>query len=259
MMKISRSLSFGAVMKWGLFFFLMMICIKGFSQQSTVAGIVYNKNSRDRVAAVDIRNITTGISEYNTLKGEFKISAAGGDVLVFSKQGYFADTVKIIDNQALAVYLSPMAIQLMEVTVHDSVLSPEARLLATKREYSKVYGSLAYGDFLTTPSNGGAGLSIDALWNSLSRSGRNAKKLRETIDNDYKQNVIDSRFNRTFVSNITKLKGQRLTDFMARYRPGYYTILTTTDYDLIMMIRANLKRFLRNPRTYSTLPPLVGK
>lgn len=258
MMKVGRWLNFGAVMKLGLFFCLLMVAIKGFSQDKTVAGIVYNKNSKDRVAAVDIHNITTGISEYNTLKGEFKIAAKAGDRLVFSKDDYHPDTVIIQNNDALAIYMAPLAIQLMEVTVHDSVLSPEARLAATKRDYTKVYGSLAYGDFLTSPAEGGAGLSIDALWNSLSRSGRDAKKLRETIDNDYKQNVIDFRFNRTFVGKITQLKDQRLTDFMLRYRPGYYTTQTATDYEFIIMIRANLRRYLRNPRTY-TLPALVSK
>jgi len=258
MMKVSQWLNFGVVMKLGLFFCLLLVTTKGFSQDKTVAGIVYNKNSKDRVAAVDIRNITTGISEYNTLKGEFKIAAKAGDRLVFSKDDYHPDTVIIQNNDALAIYMAPLAIQLMEVTVHDTVLSPEARLAATKRDYTKVYGSLAYGDFLTSPSSGGAGLSIDALWNSLSRSGRDAKKLRETIDNDYRQNVIDFRFNRTFVGKITLLKDQRLTDFMLRYRPGYYTTQTATDYEFIIMIRANLRRYLRNPRPY-TLPALVSK
>src|SRR5436305_1834536 len=85
--------------------------------------------------------------------------------------------------------------------------------------FFKAYGSNAYDGILSTSPGGGAGLSIDALWNSLSRSGRNAKHLQGIIEEDYQQNVIDYRFNRSYVANITKLKDLDLTNFMSHYRP----------------------------------------
>lgn len=232
--------------------------LKCFSQDKTVAGIVFDKESKDRIASVSIHNITTGIAVYNNLKGEFSISAKEGDQLVFTRQDYHPDTVRVQNNASLAIYMGRLAIQLKEVTIRDSVQTPETRLEATKREYNKAYGSLAYGDFLTSPSNGGAGLSIDALYNAISREGRNASRLRQTIENDYEQNVIDFRFNRTYVGNITGLKDERLTSFMFRYRPGFYSTKTMSDYEFISMIRNNLRRFLRNQRTYS-LPSLRAK
>ena len=255
MARIVRKFIFDTLMKPGLFLCFCLIALKGYSQEKSVAGIVFDKNSKERIASVNIRNITTGISVYNSLKGEFKISAREGDQLIFSRENYHSDTIKVVSNAPLAIYLAPVAIQLNEVTVHDSVLTPQKRLEATKLEYSKIYGSLAYDDFLSTPSSGGAGLSIDALYNSLSRSGRNATHLRALIDNDYRQNVIDFRFNRTYVGNITGLKDERLTAFMFRYRPGYYTTKTASEYEFISSIRANLRRFLRSNRVY-TLPPL---
>jgi hypothetical protein len=253
---LTESCSFSVAMKWGLVFCFLVLTVKCFSQDKTVAGIVFDKNSKDRVATVSIRNITTGTSAYDNLKGEFKIIAKPGDLLVFTKIEYHPDTVKILSEAPLAVYLDPTAIQLSEVTIHDTVLSPLMRLHATKQEFSKAYGSLAYDDFLSTPSSGGAGLSIDALWNAFSRSGRNAEKLRGTIQRDYEQNTIDFRFNRTFVGNITGLKDAKLTAFMFRYRPGYYTTRTASEYEFVAMIRANYRRFMRNQRTYS-LAPLI--
>jgi hypothetical protein len=245
-------------MRSWLFVCLLFFGIKCFAQEKTVAGIVFDKESKDRIASVDIHNITKGLSVYNNLKGEFKINASEGDQLVFSRQDYHNDTIKVQNNSPLAIYMSRLAIQLKEVTVHDTLLSPEKRLEATKNDYTKIYGSLAYDDFLSTPSSGGAGLSIDALYNSFSRSGRNATHLRQIIQTDYEQNVIDYRFNRTYVGNITGLKDEKLTSFMFRYRPGYYTTKTASEYAFISMIRANLKRFLRNQRTYS-MPALSGK
>ena len=206
-----------------------------------------------------LRTVTTGISRvYNNLKGEFKIAARAGDKLTFVRANYHPDTLTVKDGEPLAVYMERLAIQLKEVTVRDTLLSPEKRLEATKRDFTKIYGSLAYNDFLSTPSYGGAGLSIDALWNAFSRSGQNAEHLRQIIQSDYEQNVIDYRFNKTFVANVTGLKDERLTSFMMRYRPGYYTTRTASEYDYILMIKANLRRFLRRPRVY-TLPPLTGK
>jgi hypothetical protein len=219
---------------------------------------VFDKDSKDRIASVNVRNATTDISDYNNLKGEFKINAKAGDVLIFSRTDYHPDTVKIKNNAPLAIYMLRNAIQLNEVTVHDTLLTPEQRLENTKNDFTKIYGSLAYRDFLSTPSSGGAGLSIDALWNSISRSGRNAEKLRNIIENDYRQNVIDYRFNRTFVNNITGLTGDKLTEFMIRYRPGYYITQTLSEYEFISLIRSNYRRYLRRPRMYA-LPPLISK
>jgi hypothetical protein len=245
-------------MRSWLFVCLFFFAIKCFAQEKTVAGIVFDKESKDRIASVSIHNITKGLAVYNNLKGEFKINASAGDQLVFSRLDYHNDTIKVQSNNPLAIYMARLAIQLREVTIHDTLLSPEKRLEATKQDYTKIYGSLGYDDLLSTPSSGGAGLSIDALYNSISRSGRNATRLRQIIQSDYEQNVIDYRYNRTFVGNITGLKDEKLTAFMFRYRPGYYTTKTASDYEFILMIRSNLKRFLRNQRTYS-LPALTGK
>jgi hypothetical protein len=255
MLKMGQWFSFGAAMKSGLLLCFLLIGSRCFCQDKSVIGIVFDNDSKSRIATVNVSNITTGISIYNNLKGEFKITAKKGDLLVFTRLGYHPDTTKVDNDAPQAIYMQRLAIQLKEVTIRDSILTPDQRLALTKQDYTKIYGSLAYGDFLSTPSSGGAGLSIDALCNSISRSGRNAAHLRELIQQDYEQNVIDYRFNRTFVSNVTGLKDQKLTEFMFRYRPGFYTTLNASDYEFVAMIRANLRRFLRNKRTYS-LPPL---
>jgi hypothetical protein len=258
MVKTGLSISFGVAMKlWLLLCFFITVSVCS-AQNKTVAGIIFDKENKARVASVNVQNITTGISIYNNLKGEFKIPAKPGDQLVFTRQDFHPDTVKVINDTLLAVYMRHLAIQLKEVTVHDSLLTPDQRLAATKADYTKIYGSLSYSDFLTTPSSGGAGLSIDALWNSLSRSGRNAEHLRGIIQQDYEQNFVDYRFNRTLVGNITGLKDEKLTEFMQRYRPGYYTTKNASDYEFISMIRANMRRFKRNKRTY-ILQPLEAK
>jgi hypothetical protein len=233
---------------------LSIICGSVFAQQKEITGIVFDKDSKARVAKVNVLNITLGKGVYNNFKGEFTISANLGDMLVFSKPDHHNDTLTVKSYAALAVYMMPAAIQLQQVTIRDSFLTPQRRLANTRREFSKIYGSSYNADLLNVGS-GGVGFSIDALYNAFSKSGRNAEKLRGLIDAEYKQNIIDYRFNKAFVQGITHLEEPRLTDFMHKYRPGYYLVTTAGDYEFISYIKANLKRYLRRPRAYE-LPPL---
>jgi hypothetical protein len=234
---------------------MFLAAFKCFSQEKPVEGIVFDKESKERIATVEIHDITTGLSAYNNLKGDFSIKVADGDRVVFSRSDYKADTIKIKSRAQLAIYMTHLVIQLREVTVRDSALTPEQKLQATINDYTKIYGPSANPEWFGTAPYGGAGLSIDALWNSISREGRNAARLRDIIERDYEQNVIDYRFNRVFVGRVTGLTDEKLSSFMIRYRPGFYTTSTMNDYEFISMIRNNLRHYLRNQRRYS-LPPL---
>jgi hypothetical protein len=93
----------------------------------------------------------------------------------------------------------------------------------------------------------------------LAKAAAMPKNCAEIIDAEYKQNIIDYRFNKAFVQGITHLEEPKLTDFMQKYRPGYYLVTTAGDYEFIAYIRNNLKRYLRHPRAYelAPLPPVV--
>jgi hypothetical protein len=257
MTKTRQAFSFSVAIKLWLLIFLSGLSVRAMAQEKSVAGIVFDKSSDERIAIVNVLNVVTGVSAYNNLKGEFTLNARPGDVLIFTKQDYHSDTIRVQNYTPIAIYMIPIATQLKEVNIKDTLLNPEARLEATKRDYTKVYGTLAERDLLNV-GPGGAGLSIDALYNIFSRSGRNAERLRGVIQRDYYQNVIDYRFNRTLVNRITGLKDTQLTDFMQKYRPGYYFVISASDYDFIISIRNNYKRYLRRPKAYA-LPALTGK
>jgi co-chaperonin GroES (HSP10) len=130
-------------MKFWLVVLLGILTIKGFSQEKSIAGIVFDKQSQDRIAKINVVNLNSGLSVYNNLNGVFTIDAQVGDVLVFKRLEYVDDTVKVENFIPIAVYMARTSIQLKEVTIRDTALTPEKKLAATKREYSKAYGSLA--------------------------------------------------------------------------------------------------------------------
>lgn len=249
-------------MKPTFIIFLCLFCVRSFAQETSVSGIIFDAESKDRLSRVHILNTRTGANTYNNINGVFNIEARPGDNLVFSQVEHFSDTVPIKSYTPIAVYLKRIAIQLKQVTIYDTINDPLTRLANKKRDYSKIYGSIAYNDLLSVnPSTAGigVGLSIDALYNAWSRAGKNAAHLRETIDNDYRQDVIDYRFNKALVARITGLKGSRLTDFMRRYRPGYFFLTNASEYEFITAIKANLKRFLRNPGANAIAPLTSSK
>jgi hypothetical protein len=251
-----------ALMKPGFILFFFLFGIRALAQETAVSGIIFDTDSKDRLSRVHILNLNSGLFTYNNINGVFNITAQPGDRLVFSQADHFADTILVKSYVPLAVYLRRIAIQLKEVTIYDTVSDPLRRLANKKRDYSRIYGSIANSDlFSLSPSSGGVsvGLSIDALYNAWSKSGRNASRLRATIENDYKEDVVDYRFNKTFVGRITGLKGTALTDFMARYRPGYYFLANASEYEFITSIKANLKRYQRNPGAHKVLPLVAPK
>jgi hypothetical protein len=235
-------------MRFLLFLLCSAFALPAFCQERTVSGVVADKTTQERIAKVSVKNIRNGKAIYNNLKAEFTIAAQPGDILIFNKQGYFADTLKVPANNDMAIYLKPKAIMLKQVTIKDSLLSPAQRLAKAREENSKAYGSLANHDLLSVGPGVGAGISIDAIWNLLSRSGRNATHLRKLIDLDYRQDVIDYRFNKEFVAQVTGLKEPDLTRFMQRFRPSYYMVTAASDYEFIKYIKGNLTRYQRNPR-----------
>ncbi len=115
MEKPCRKISFNFRMRFGLLIFFCALGFRAFAQQDKplpplqpgqVEGVVYDKDTKDRIARTNIINTTTGKSFYNNLKGEFRIDAHSGDRLVFLREEYLPDTIIVKENTGMAVYLA---------------------------------------------------------------------------------------------------------------------------------------------------------
>lgn len=230
------------------------------AQDQPFQGIVFDQDSKQRLTRVYIFNTRTGEGFYNTTKGEFKTTARSGDVLVAALQGYGVDTIRIKTENTLLFYLRRNSIQLQEVVVRDSLKTPAEQLKQAQEEYNTIYSKGAVKDVVSIGggnSGVGVGLSINALYNLLSKEGRNARMLQKIIERDYRDAMIDYRFTRTLLNSVTGLSGSKLTDFKQQYKPGYYFILEANDYQLIQYIQKSYKSYLENPAA-NRLGPLKG-
>jgi hypothetical protein len=240
------------VKKLGLLIYCIFYSALLFAQQE-IDGLVYDQNTKQRIAKVYIYNTHTDSGTFTNLKGEFRLSVSPGDVLVAAVEGYFPDTLTIKDEPAILFYLKRSSTLLREVTI-VARRSPEELLKERQEEYNTAYSRGNAGSLLSV-GNSGAGLSIGALYSLLSREGKNARYLQEIIEREYQNDIIDYRFTPELVISLTGLRDKDLSDFMMQYRPSYYFILSSNDYSLALYIRSSYMDYRKNPEL-RRLPPL---
>lgn len=221
---------------------LILVWPASLSAQIKLEGIVLDKQSKDRVGEVMIYNLNNRTLLFNNHKGEFRLDVQESDTLVFSKTGFFSDTLVVSSKPALIVSLlrDPTYIDPVHITARRS---PEQVHAEAQREYRDAYRLADPGSLISTGPMGGAGLSINAIYNMFSREGRNARRFTEYMELLYRENVIDSIFTRDLVRNLVGLEGERLNNFMIRYRPTYEFVTRANHYELTNYIKSKYNMF----------------
>lgn len=236
-----------------LLFFFSTICGIALAQEKPVQGFVIDKDSKLRLAKVYIYNSRNDDGLYNNSKGEFATKAVVGDTLFAVLQGYELDKIIYSGTNTIYFQLKSKAIQLREVAIIGSALTPKERYDQTLKEYKYATDRGSSRDLLNLNSRG-VGLGIDAIYNLLSRKGRNARHLQEIMERDYKEQIIDYRYNPAFVSKVLRIKDFELQDYMQQYRPSYDFALSASDYAFIVFLRNNYAAYKRNPGTFRLAP-----
>jgi hypothetical protein len=222
---------------------LLLQAFLGGAQGREFTGLITSNNERQ--SSVIIKNISTRTQTKSNDRGEFFIKARPGDTLITIKTDYIPDTLLIADQQYIIVQLHKSPTMLKEVVVNATPLSPESIYAANKKEYKLIY---FFGDksHVITPlmipgtSMGlGIGVNIDKLNNALGKRGHDARQLQRNLTTDYKNSVIDKRFN-PIAARITGYQGKRLSDFIMDNRPSYDFIANATDYDITQYIKRKL-------------------
>lgn len=236
----------------------MLLGAKLFAQEKTIQGIVFDRESKQRLTHVYIYNTRSSKGFFNNSKGEFNTVARQGDVLLAALEGYSPDTLSVGTSNTLIFYLKRTSIRLKEVIVKDTMNAPADKLKQAQKDYHDAFRKGDTRDIFAQGGStgaGGAGLNISNLYNLLSREGRNARQLQRIIERDYREAMIDYRYNPSLVSSVTGLSGEKLTDFIQQYRPGYDFAIEANDYELIAYIKSCYRQYLQNPAA-RRLPPL---
>ena len=234
--------------------FLICCYTQLFAQNKSVQGFVIDKESKLRLAKVYIYNSATDAGIYNNNKGEFTINAKVGDTLFAALSSYGMDTVVYKGQNAIFFQLKSLAIKLKEVKIFGKQPTPAEQYAKKLQEYKYALDKASAKDLLNL-GPGGVGLGIDAIYNLLSRSGKNARHLKAILEKDYNEAIIDYRFRPDYVKSILGLSDPELTDFMLQYRPTYQFVLTASDYAFVQFVRNSYTSYKRNPAMFR-LPSL---
>lgn len=229
-------------------------CANLFAQAKPIQGFVVDSYSKQRLAKVYIYNPTNDNGVYNNSKGEFLTQAKLGDTIFAALQGYLMDTVIYHGQTTIVFQLKSITIRLREVTVYGKAPTPQEQYAKTLKDYKYALDKGSSKDLLNLGS-GGVGLGIDAIYNLLSKSGKNARHLQAILERDYKESIIDYRFNRDYVKSILAANDTDVKDFMLQYRPTYQFVLTATDYAFVQFLRSSFTAYKRNPSMFR-LPAL---
>ena len=239
---------------YGLVLLFYCLTIKAFAQQPAVRGFVVDKDSKLRLAKVYIYNSANDEGIYNTSKGEFTIKAKPGDTLFAVLQGYALDTVVLKNQNAIYFQLKSLGIALREVAIIGDKFTPMERHEKTLKEYKYALDKGKAKDLLNL-GLGGAGLGIDAIYNLLSKQGKNARHLQKILERDYREAIVDYRFKPDYVKRVLQIGDYEAEDFMQQYRPSYDFVLNASDYAFVVYLRNNYANYKRNPKAFK-LPPL---
>lgn len=237
-----------------LFLFLSLCGTQLLAQTKPVQGFVIDADSKNRLAKVYIYNPANDEGIYNNNKGEFTTPAKLGDTIFAALAGYGMDTVIYKGQSAIVFQLKSLGIKLKEVKIVGKLPTPAEQYANNKKEFKYALDKGSSKDLLNL-GQGGVGLGIDAIFNLLSRQGKNARHLQSILEKDYRESIIDFRYREDYVKRLTNIPDSDLNDFMTQYRPTYTFVLTASEYAFVNFVNNSYASYKRNPAMFR-LPKL---
>jgi hypothetical protein len=223
------------------FLFLIPFISQG---QTVLKGTAYDADKRSKLNLVFVNNLTQREADHSGQKGDFVVNAEIGDLVIFSCPGYQSDTLIVEDLSPKMVLLRPSLIVLDEV-----IVSAKGKTEDIRSVYSSAY-SAASTSILSKDGN----LS---LYNAFSKQSQQKRAFQRLMESELNEKAIDRKFNTQLVTELTKIRGQLLEDFMSYYRPTYSQVSSMSESELRSYIISSYNEYIKLPaeaRIYPALP-----
>lgn len=206
--------------------------------QVTVHGTVYNMYRTRPLDRVSVMS-TSGGGTITDSNGYYEITVPSLDSIYFSYLGrttvkYPVRDINTLSNFDIALHVDPTTLKEVSVMPRSYHLDS----LQNRKDYEKYFDFKKPNPFtLADGSSGlgmGAGLDLDQIirYFQFDRTKRLLAFQRRLVE-DEEDKYVDHRFNPSMVLKVTRLQGDELDSFMAKYRPSYSFCKRATDYDLM--------------------------
>jgi len=204
-----------------------------------VTGVTFEKATQSRVSQAVINNVNRRTISKSDDLGVFRIQAAAGDTLLFNKNQYTTQTIVVLNDDLLSVYLQPV-VTLEEVNISDK--STRQELNATLETYRKntPFGTLHPGVAATILS------PISGLSNLFGKTANRARRFEGFSKREMEQVEIEKRYNRGVIKKIVDIPEEDITAFMMAFTPSYDQIRIWADYDIIKYVQQSYAYFVKN-------------
>ncbi len=230
-------------MKRVLIFCLCFLPVLLFAQ-TKLTGTAYDAEKRTKLKLVFVNNLTQKEVDHSGQKGDFEVKAELGDLIVFTCPGFESDTLIVENLSPKLVLLRPSLIVLDEVIVKAKATRSEN----FKESYASAY-SAATTNVLSKDGN-------VSLYNLFSKESKQKRSFQKLINSELNEKLIDQKFNKELVADLTKLKGQLLEDFMSFFRPTYSEITVMDEVALRTYVVNSYNNYIKLPPESRIYPPL---
>jgi len=228
---------------------LLFICLNTYGQQ--VNGFVTDKQTGRFISGAFIKSAAAIV--LSDLHGQFTIKVnQPNDTLHVTMRGYEPHQQTVNEADKTIIIALSQTTQLREVTV-TAQKDRVADSIATRKMFAKSFNSRApkFGDIVQVDVAPGpvpvAGVTIipSQLVRAITYKYSREYQFQKTLLQDENDKYIDARFNKSLVTQLTKLEEDSLTLFMYKYRPTIVAIKKMTSYDLRTYIKKSLVDFKR--------------
>jgi len=215
--------------------------------QQFLTGKIYKANSTEHLVSVSIHNITQQRYDLSEEDGSYRIQAAPGDHISFSSVGYKTDTITVtaaLLTAAYPVYMDIRAQTLQSVRV-GQFSNYQLDSMDRRKEYAWVYEH-ENTPHLARDRQGADGVGVTLnIFRNTSTAAKQRIRLSKRLEKEEEEYFVDSRYNKDYVTKITKLKGDSLADFMRRYRPSYDYCRKAANVDILVYINDSYKQYMK--------------
>ncbi len=227
------------------------------------SGTLIDDSTKRPVGFVHIFNESKRTGGIANEQGKFKFRANIGDTIVFSALGYFYKVIMVSEAMLLNgadVFLTPRSyeIEAVDIVAFGSYEEFKKKFLALELPKTKAD---VLRDKLNILARKAAleGVEEGKVRNALSEQPGRAPIIGPTLHYrdemqrlnyarvlklEEKQRVIDKKYNREIIFNITQLPEDELTDFMEFCNFGKEYLLHASEYDILVRIEKKFKEYL---------------
>ena len=196
----------------------------------TVSGTIIDDSLEYTIPSVHLWNESSRMGSVSNTDGEFRIAARNQDTIVFSAIGYYSQVIRAssILNEGVVIRLKQKKYEIDELVVkrfrsYESFIHqvvhhdlPESEISETKEQLDLTLTLAAVESDRERATKDKLETGRFGIITPLGKGIDRQKAFRnKTLRLEEKRRVIESKFNRNMVGDITKLEGEELTEFIA--------------------------------------------